>query len=176
MTPLVEHGTQVQAVVARYPNEVQSLSAIDPRTQALLVANRSKPVSAVATALNELSTKLEVSPSRALDRLVAVGKVPEANLATLKAYGPEVAHASAVSPGEWRRWWWVCVGAEVVLVPFIFLMKGRWRPSIARRDEQAHDSELRCEDAAPLGGASGSGPGSSVGRNCDAYRAGRAMS
>jgi MFS family permease len=141
MTPLVEHGQQVQAVVARYPSEVATASAIDSATAARLAANPSDPV-AIRTAVTEISQKLNVTPAVALQRLLAVSKVPRADLAYLTAYGQEVLHAKAASPGEWRRWWWVCVGAELFLLPFIFVMKGRWSPKRARQDEEAHEQKV----------------------------------
>ncbi len=147
MTPLMEHGTQVQAVVSRYPAEVQTLGAIDARTSAQLLADPGNSA-AIGTALSEISSKLHVSSTDALGRLVAVSKVPKADLETLSSYGPQVASASAAAPHEWQRWWWVSLGAEVLLLPFIFLMRGRWSPRRARLEEQEHERKIRAELAA----------------------------
>jgi MFS family permease len=141
MTPLVEHGQQVQAVVAKYPSEVETVSAVDGATLARLAANPSDQA-AISKAVSEISQKLNVTPAVALQRLVAASLVPRADLAYLTAYGRQVQHAKEVAPGEWRRWWWVCVGAEVFLFPFIFFMKGRWSPKRARRDEETHEKEI----------------------------------
>jgi MFS family permease len=138
MTPLVEHGQQVQMLAAKYAPEVATVSALDSATVARLAANSSDQV-AIGKAVTEVSHKLNVPPAVALQRLVAVSKVPRSDLAYLTAHGPEVLRARAVSPGEWRRWWWVCVGAELFLLPFIFVMKGRWSPKRARQDEQTHE-------------------------------------
>ena len=150
MTPLVEHGTQVQTIVARYPAQVQTLSAIDARTSAQLLANPGN-MTAVGTALSEISSKLHVNSTDALGRLIAVSKVPKADLQTLSAYGSEVSRASAVSPKEWQRWWWVSLGCEVLLLPLIFLMRGRWSPRRARLDEGEHERRIRAEMAAMPG-------------------------
>jgi Major Facilitator Superfamily len=42
------------------------------------------------------------------------------------------------SPKQWQHWFWVCVGGMVLFIPTIFLTKGRWSPSGARKDEEEH--------------------------------------
>jgi MFS family permease len=147
MTPLVEHGSQVQALVARYPNEVATLNAIDSTTQAQLQADPSN-TAAINTAVTEISQTLHVSSSVALQDLAAVGRVPRDDLIFLATHGPEVQRAAAASPGEWRRWWWICVGGEALLLPFLFVMKGRWSPRRARADLEQHERAVREELAA----------------------------
>ena len=147
MTPLMEHGAQVQAVMAAHPTEVQTLSAVDSRTAATLLANPGD-TAALGTALSEIGTTLHVSSSEALARLVAVSKLPASDLQTLNAYGATVAKASAASPREWQRWWWVSFGAELALLPFVFVMKGRWSPRRARREEEEHERKVQAEIAA----------------------------
>ncbi|HET6809414.1 MAG TPA: MFS transporter [Acidimicrobiales bacterium] len=146
MTPLIEHGTKLQVIQARYPAVVQTLQAIDSRTAATLAATPTNGP-AISTAVTEISTRLHVTPPAALQRLVAVSKVAatpqgKADLAYLQAYGPTAQKAQAVAPGEWRRWWWVGLGCQAAFLPFIFLIKGRWRPSRARRDEEEHERRV----------------------------------
>jgi len=155
MTPLVEHGTQVQALQHRYPAEVETLGQIDPATANRLTANPSDST-AITTAVTEISQKLHVTPAAGLQRLLAVSKMPTADLAYLRAYGQKVVRAKAASPNEWRRWWWVCVVAELALLPFVFLMKGRWNPKRARQDEEEH--ERKVQEALAALAASGSAP------------------
>jgi MFS family permease len=147
MTPIVEHGTQVQALAAKYPSELATLGAIDPATLAKLNANPANPA-AIATAVGEISRQAQVSPAVALQRLLAVSRVPSADLAYLTTYGPQVQKAVAAAPHEWQRWWWVCFGAEAVLIPTIFLLRGRWNPKAARQDEAAHEKMIEEELAA----------------------------
>lgn len=146
MSPIVEHGTQLQAIQARYPAEVATLSAIDARTAATLAASPTNGA-AISTAVTEISTRLHVTAPGALQRLVAVSKVAatpqgKSDLAYLQAYGPVAQKAQAVSPGEWRRWWWVGLGCQAAFLPFILMIKGRWRPSRARRDEEEHERRV----------------------------------
>jgi hypothetical protein len=144
MTPLVENGSQVQALVARYPDEVATLNAIDPSTQAQLQADPTN-TTAINTAVTEISQNLHVSSAVALQDLTAVAQVPRDDLTFLAAHGPEVQRAAAASPGEWRRWWWVCVGGEALLLPFLFVMKGRWSPRRARADLEEHERAVQQE-------------------------------
>ena len=80
-------------------------------------------------------------------QLTALSKVPTADLAYLKAHGPDVVSAAAAAPGEWKNWWWICVGGEVVFIPLIFLMTGRWSPRRAREDAEAHERLVQDEMA-----------------------------
>jgi hypothetical protein len=95
--------------------------------------------------------------------LVAVGipALTEANkykapLGVLSAHGTQVESAKAVTPHQWQHWWWVCVAGEIVFLPLILLMVGRWRPKKAKKDAEDHEREVT-EELARLGldGAAG---------------------
>jgi MFS family permease len=144
MTPLVQRGPQVQALATRYAPQLQTLGAIDRTTQARLALNPTDSA-AIGTAVGEVATTFHVAPAVALQRLVAVAAVPRADLLYVSTYGPKVQHAKSVAPKEWQRWWWVCAAAEALLLPFIFLMKGRWNPLRAREDEHEHERKVEAE-------------------------------
>ena len=146
-TPLVENGAQVEALAARYAPQVQTLGAIDPKTVATLGTDPSN-ASAISTAVTEIQSRLGVPAPVALQRLVAVSKVPKPTLVYLQTYGSTVQKAAAASPGEWRRWWWVAVGGQVIFLPLIFLMAGRWSPAAAKRDEEENARRVAAELAA----------------------------
>ena len=55
--------------------------------------------------------------------------------------------AVAAAPHEWQRWW-VGFGAEALLIPTIFLMRGRWGPKAARQDDLEHERPITEELAA----------------------------
>ena len=78
-------------------------------------------------------------------QLTALSKVPPADLAYLKAHGADVVSAAAAAPGQWKNWWWVCVGGEVVFIPLILLMAGRWSPRRAREDTAEHERLVQDE-------------------------------
>lgn len=70
-------------------------------------------------------------------------------LKILREHGPEVQRASADNAHAWQTWWWVCLGGQVLFLPFIFVMTGRWRPRDARRDVEEHE-ELVARQVAEL--------------------------
>jgi hypothetical protein len=47
--------------------------------------------------------------------------------------------AQKASPNEWKRWWWICLGGQVVFLALVCTMRGRWSPKAARRDFEAHE-------------------------------------
>ncbi len=78
-------------------------------------------------------------------QLTALSKVPPSAIAYLKAHGSAVSTASANAPGQWRTWWWVCFGGMIFFLLSIPLLRGRWRPRDARRDEQEHEAMVQAE-------------------------------
>ena len=146
-TPLVENGTQVQALARQYAGPIKTLSAVDSKTLSILSADPTN-LTAGVKALGEVETTFHLSAAVALADLAAASKVPHSDLAFLQKYGPTVQKAAADSPAEWRKWWWVAVGGEVVFLPLIFLMTGRWSPAAARRDEEEHEQLVAAELAA----------------------------
>jgi MFS family permease len=147
MTPLTTYGAQVAAISAKYAPEVATGAAIDPATAAALAANPLNPT-ADAKAVGEIATVFHISPTAATARLTALASVPKADQAYLEAHGTQVATAEAAAPGQWKNWWWVCVGGEVVFLPFILLMTGRWSPRKAREDAEEHARLVQQELAA----------------------------
>jgi len=84
----------------------------------------------------------------AIQRFAALATVPKADSAFLAAHGTQVENASKAAAGQWKNWWWVAVGGEVVFIPLIFLMTGRWDPRKARRDADLHEQQVQEELAA----------------------------
>ncbi|HEY6497705.1 MAG TPA: MFS transporter [Trebonia sp.] len=144
MTPLVTYGTQAATISAQYPQQLQTLAVIDPATQAALHANPAD-TAAQTTAVGEISKAFSVTPAVATTRLLALAKVPAADQTFLAEHGTAVAAASAAAPGQWRNWWWVCIGGMVAFLPFILVMTGRWSPRKAREDAEEHDRLIQGE-------------------------------
>jgi MFS family permease len=104
------------------------------------------PYAAQLTTIAPYSTELTImAPYSA--QLTALSKVPPADLAYLKAHGSDVISAAAAAPGQWKNWWWVCVGGQVVFIPLILLMAGRWSPRRAREDTAEHERLVQDEMA-----------------------------
>ncbi|HVT41915.1 MAG TPA: MFS transporter [Acidimicrobiales bacterium] len=61
------------------------------------------------------------------------------DLANLLVAEQKLVPAQKSSPGEWKRWWTVCLLGQLVFAVLVFFMRGRWSPRAARRDLAEHD-------------------------------------
>ncbi|HEY3610443.1 MAG TPA: MFS transporter [Pseudonocardiaceae bacterium] len=144
MTPLVQSGTQVQTLAAKYSTQLATIGAIDPATLGTLSTNPTD-LAAGAKAVGEIAGAFHVDAATATQRLLAAAAVPSADLTFLRTHAAEVQSASLSAPGQWHSWWWVCVGGEGVFIPLIFLMGGRWSPRRARTDLDEHERRVAME-------------------------------
>ena len=170
LTP--EEVAKVAALGAEYKQELATAAAVDPAILQTLSADPADP-QAGRQAVGQIVQKLEVPPLEAVARLQALGAVPPADLAFLQANGATVeegaarlqsvseippadlaflqanaatvAQAQQDNPGQWQTWWWVCFLGQIVFIPFVFLMAGRWSPRKARQDEQQHERDAQLE-------------------------------
>jgi MFS family permease len=78
-------------------------------------------------------------------QLTALGSVPHSVTTYMSAHASTVIKDSASTPGQWKTWWWVCFGGMIFFLISIPLLRGRWRPSDARRDEQEHEAMVQAE-------------------------------
>jgi len=147
MTPLVTYGTQAATISATYPTQVAVLGVVDAKTLGTLQASPTN-AAAATTAVGEIVKGLKVTPAVALSDLESLAKLPPADGAFLAAHGTQLGQAAANSPGQWKDWWWVCVGGMVVFIPFIWVMKGRWSPRKAKQDADEHEARVAEELAA----------------------------
>ena len=97
-------------------------------------------ISSVIAAAPKLAT---LTPYAA--QLTALSKVPPQALAYLKAHSAAVQKAAAQTAGQWKTWYWVCFGGIIFFLLSIPLLRGRWKPSDARRDEQEHQARVEAE-------------------------------
>jgi hypothetical protein len=94
-------------------------------------------------------------PLSAAIRAGHADRVTAAAIAAMASNSPQLAQlleaektvvpAQQAAPGEWRRWWWVCLGGQAVFLVVVFTMRGRWSPRAARRDLQAHEEAVDLE-------------------------------
>jgi MFS family permease len=143
-TPVVNYAPTLQAIQAQYPTQIATIRVLDPATRAQLQAGELHPVT-TARAVREISARQHVPFREAVRRLLAIKQIPAADRAYLQAHGQEVLDARKAAPEEWQRWWWVCVGGEILFLPTILLLAGRWRPSRARRDTEDHNALVDTE-------------------------------
>ncbi|MFE7654734.1 MFS transporter [Streptomyces bottropensis] len=150
--------------------QAAAAQAVDPATLARLRADPGDRAAGSAAA-GQIQRSLGVSPRQALGLLKDLGDPSvQAGLTSVQKYGkdlqtastaftahqltylrtngPAVAEAARKSPHQWQTWWWVCVAGQLLFLPFVFLMTGRWSPRRAREDEQAHEAMVQRELAA----------------------------
>ncbi len=78
-------------------------------------------------------------------QLTALAAVPQPVAAYMGAHAGAVAAAAHKSPGQWKNWYWVCFGGIIFFIGCIPLLKGRWSPSEAKADEDAHEAMVQAE-------------------------------
>ena len=160
-------AVQVTAAASRRIDQLATASALDPTTLATLSTNPTDPV-AIARATSEIATTFGIPAGQATSRLLALAPpavktdltlvtpyaaalkaantaIPPADLAYLSAHGASVVSAQKHNPNEWRNWWLICAGGQVLFVPFVFVMAGRWSPRKARQDARDHDRMVERE-------------------------------
>jgi MFS family permease len=139
LTTISANQAAIAGVIAAAP----ALKTVAPYAADLAtIAPYSAQLTTIAPYSAELTAMAPYGP-----QLTALSKVPPADLAYLKAHGPDVVSAAAAAPGQWKTWWWVCVGGEIVFIPLILLMAGRWSPRKAREDAEEHDRLVQQEMA-----------------------------
>jgi MFS transporter, ACS family, D-galactonate transporter len=102
------------------------------------------PYSADLTVIAAYSADLTVIAPYG-QQLTALSKVPPAAIAYLTAHGAAVQKAAAQTASQWKTWYWVCFGGIIFFLLSIPLLRGRWKPSDARRDEQEHEAIVEAE-------------------------------
>ncbi len=147
VTPVANYGPTLQAIEAQYPTQIATLRTLDPTTLAALQKGHLTPP-VIASAVGEVVAHDHVTRTEALHRLLSITTIPKADRAYLQAHGTEVLSARQTAPGQWRTWWIVCVVGEILFLPTVFLLAGRWRPSRAREDAERHRAAVDRELAA----------------------------
>jgi hypothetical protein len=149
---VIQANPALFAKLATYPNP----AAIPPKLAAQAVAaagGGAKGTGILTTiAANGAAIRgvIAVAPKLAAvapyaAQLTALSKVPPPVFTYLKAHGAAVQKAAAESPGQWKSWYWVCVGGIIFFLASIPLLRGRWKPSSARRDEEEHEAMVEAE-------------------------------
>jgi MFS family permease len=86
---------------------------------------------------------LQLKPYSA--QLTALQKVPSYVFPYLEAHGTVLKQAQAQAPRQWQHWYWVCFFGIVFFLLCIPVLRGRWSPAAARRDEEEHEAATRAE-------------------------------
>ncbi|MFC1444290.1 MFS transporter [Streptacidiphilus sp. N1-10] len=141
-TPLVEHGAAVATAEAQAG---PALAIVNAHPQ-LFAELQKYPPTAIPPALQAQAVQQVGLPG-----LQTVQKA-QPQLAVLQQYGTTVQKAAKDNPGNWRTWWFVCLAGQVLFLPFLFVMAGRWSPKKAREDAEEHQRLVDLEMAAMAGG------------------------
>jgi MFS family permease len=99
-------------------------------------------------AFNPLALDIQNGKQVTLPQIAGVAKYSP-SLANLLFAESKLIPAQKTSPGEWKRWWTVCLIGMAVFAVLVFFMRGRWSPRAARRDLAERD-RLVSEELAKL--------------------------
>ena len=103
-----------------------------------------KPQAAALIFFTPLATAIQEGKPVSAAQIASVGQnSPE--LASYLVAEKKVVPAQKAAPKEWKRWWWVCLGGQVVLLVMVFVMRGPWSPAVARRELEEHDRLVALE-------------------------------
>jgi MFS family permease len=139
-----------QAAIAGVIAAAPALKTVAPYASELTaIAPYSAQLSAIAPYKTELATMAPYSA-----QLTALSKVPPEVFPYLQAHGAAVQKAAAQTAGQWKTWYWICFGGIIFFLLSIPILRGRWRPRDARRDEEEHEAMVQAE-LAKLNAAAG---------------------
>jgi MFS family permease len=141
-------GLAVLNTIAANETAINGVIAVGPQLQTVqpYAADLTTiaPYSAQLKTIAPYSTELTaMTPYSA--QLTALSKVPPTVTAYLTAHASAVQTAAAQTVGQWKTWYWICFGGIIVFLLSIPLLRGRWRPSDAKRDEQEHEAMVEAE-------------------------------
>jgi MFS family permease len=144
-TTLVDHApitAQAQAILRSDPNVQVVLEHPALFAELQKYPPNAIPPALLATAIHQIG----------LPTLLAIGADPniKQNVAFFRTNAAALAEAQAAQKSagaEWRRWFYVCVAGELVFLPLVLVMAGRWSPASAKRDEHEHEAEVTKEMA-----------------------------
>jgi MFS transporter, ACS family, D-galactonate transporter len=139
LTTISANQAAITGVIAAAP----ALQTVAPYAADLkTIAPYSTQLTAIAPYSAELTA---MAPYGA--QLTALSKVPPGVFAYLSAHGAAVTKAAAQTASQWQTWYWICFGGIIFFLLSIPLLRGRWRPRDARRDEAEHEAKVEAEMA-----------------------------
>ena len=139
-------------VIDNLRTTAEASSQLHTHATILQACNKTHSLTAALTAAGGLSNPnvLGLNAFNPLATDIQEGKpVTQAQIAGVAKYSPALANllvseqklipAQKTSPGEWKRWWGVCLIGQLVFALIVLTMRGRWSPRAARRDLEEHD-------------------------------------
>jgi MFS family permease len=134
----IAKGTAILKTIDSNKAAIDGVIAVGAQLKTLV------PYAAQLTALQKVAPDLaKITPFSA--QLTALAKVPKPVDAFFAAHGAALTKASTEQYGQWKTWYWVCFGGIIFFLLSIPLLRGRWKPSDARRDEEEHEAMVQRE-------------------------------
>ncbi|HVA07523.1 MAG TPA: MFS transporter [Acidimicrobiales bacterium] len=90
-------------------------------------------------AYNPLAVAIQNGKAVSASEIASKVGVHSTDLANLLVAEQKLVPAQKASPSEWKRWWEVCLGGQVLFGLLVFTMKGRWSPRTAKREFAEHE-------------------------------------
>jgi MFS family permease len=157
----VIHGQSIQNFVAEHPKTIGFATG----HTALLAILAKDPAAAAAVGKDPSGANIAAAEKAfGLKGLTELAKYKTQLTNLVEPYIPQLtyisAHESALlqlekgsaqAPHQWQHWFYVDLAGMVVFIPLIWLTKGRWRPSSARRDAEEHEAAVAEELARLIG-------------------------
>jgi sugar phosphate permease len=147
----IEKNATLVAAASKYP---QNAVPAKLQTQLIAAAGGGAKGIQVLTTLNAHQTQIEsvIYNAGALlplepyaKQLTALSKIPPSVTTYLTEHLTSVLTAQAQAAGQWKHWWYVCLGGIIFFLLSIPLMRGRWSPRAAKRDEDEHEAMVQAE-------------------------------
>ncbi len=151
----VVHGQTISDFVAEHPAVIDfasthgsllALLAKDPAAAAAVAADPSPANIATAAKAFGVSGLLELNKYKTqLTTLVVPYSEQLAYINAHQGALMDLEKGAAEAPHQWQRWFYVDLAGMIIFTPVIWLMRGRWRPSLARRDAAEHEAAVAAE-------------------------------
>jgi MFS family permease len=154
-------GQSIQNFVAEHPKTItfaqdhQALLALLAKDPAAAAAAGANPTAAnIARAEKAFGTTGLLELAKYKTQLTTLVEPYTAQLTYIQAHQTalqQLQTASGQAPHQWQHWFYVDLAGMVVFIPLIWVTKGRWKPSSARRDAAEHELAVQ-EELARLTG------------------------
>ncbi|HEY2508669.1 MAG TPA: MFS transporter [Streptosporangiaceae bacterium] len=132
-------GLQILGTISANQAAITSVIAVAPQLQQ--ISQFSTQLKALATVPPSVIAAATANQAE----LAQLAKVPPAVSTFMAAHASDVVTAAANEPREWQHWYWVCFGGIIFFLLSVPLLRGRWRPRDARRDEDEHEAMVAAE-------------------------------
>ena len=141
VTPLVDYGPQVQQYAGQYARELQTAQSLTPATLATLQRDPTN-----LTAVNAAVSSDRIPVARDAGGRPGPADRPRPGRTQARLSGEAraaVLAATKQTQGQWRDWWLVTAGGQLLFLPFVFAMVGAWTPAGGRRRDEEQERQLQ---------------------------------